>query len=41
MNNANIENIRNQIIDKFDMKSLEELNNRRFYEFPINLTMLL
>ena len=41
MNNANIENIRNQIVDKFDMKSLEELNNRRFYEFPINLTMLL
>jgi len=41
MNDANIENIKNQIVDKFDMKSLEELNTRRFYDFPINLPMLI
>lgn len=41
LNQANIENIKNQIIDKFDMKSLEELNTRRFYDFPINLSMVL
>jgi len=41
LNQANIESIKSQIIDKYDMKSLEELNNRRFSDFPINLLMLL
>lgn len=35
------DNICNQIIDKIDMASLEELNNRRFINYPINLQSLL
>lgn len=41
LNNADIENIKSQIKDKFDIKSVEALNNKRFLDFPINLQMLL
>lgn len=33
--------IMNQIVDKVDLKSVEALNNKRFFEFPINLQYLL
>lgn len=41
INESDIENIRAQIKDKFDIKSVESLNNKRFLDFPINLQMLL
>lgn len=41
LTDPDIEGIRNQIIDKSDMASLEALNNRRFLEFPINLPGLI
>ena len=33
--------IMNQIVDKIDIKSVEALNNKRFFEFPINLQYLI
>ena len=41
LNDIDKESIKNQIIDKFDMSSLEALNNRRFIESPINIPGLL
>lgn len=35
------ESIKNQLIDKSDISSIESLNNQRFLEFPINLQGLL
>lgn len=35
------DSIMNQIVDKVDLKSVEALNNKRFFEFPINLQYLL
>lgn len=40
-NEMDEEYIKSQIIDKVDMESLEALNNRRFLDFPINLSGLL
>ena len=40
-NDMNIEFVKSQIVDKLDMESLEALNNKRFLEFPINLSGLL
>lgn len=41
LNDTDIEYIKSQIVDKVDMESLEALNNKRFLEFPINLSGLL
>lgn len=41
LSDTDINEIKSQIIDKIDMESLESLNNKRFYEMPINLPMLL
>lgn len=41
INDINIEEVKIQIIDKIDIKSVEALNNKRFYEFPINLPYLI
>lgn len=41
INDTDVELIKSQIIDKVDMESLESLNNKRFLDFPINLSGLL
>lgn len=41
LSETDIDNIKSQIIDKIDIKSVESLNNKRFLEFPINLQGLL
>lgn len=41
LSDANIDQVRSQIIDRSDMESLEALNNRRFLDSPINLPGLL
>lgn len=41
LSDINIENIKSQIIDKIDIKSVEALNNKRFIEFPINIQGLI
>lgn len=41
INDINIEEVNSQIIDKIDIKSVEALNNKRFFEFPINLPHLI
>lgn len=41
INDINIEEVRSQIVDKIDLKSIEALNNKRFFEFPINLSYLI
>lgn len=41
LSDTDIEEIKSQIIDRIDMKSLEALNNKRFLESPINLPALL
>lgn len=40
LNDIDIESIKNQIIDKIDVESIEALNNKRFFQFPINLQSL-
>ncbi len=39
--NADVSNIMSQIVDKIDTRSVEALNNKRFFDFPINLPYLL
>lgn len=41
LTNMDIESIKNQIVDKIDITSVEALNNRRFLNYPINLQALL
>lgn len=41
INKINIEEVQAQIIDKIDIKSVEALNNKRFFDFPINLPYLI
>lgn len=41
INKTDIANIKSQIKDKIDIKSVEALNNKRFLDFPINLQMLI
>lgn len=41
LSDIDIDNIKSQIVDKIDMKSLDALNNRRFLDFPINLQGLI
>ena len=41
LSSSDIINIKSQLVDKVDMKSIEALNNKRFLEFPINLQGLL
>lgn len=41
LSDIDIDGIKSQIVDKIDVESLEALNNKRFYEMPINLPMLL
>lgn len=41
ISDTDINEIRSQIIDKIDIESIEALNNKRFFEYPINLQMLL
>lgn len=41
LNDTDIAEIKSQIVDKVDVESLESLNNKRFLEFPINLSGLL
>lgn len=41
LNDTDEEEIKSQIVDKEDIKSLEALNNKRFLEAPINLQSLL
>lgn len=41
LNDTDIEEIKSQMVDKSDTKSLESLNNRRFLDSPINLPSLL
>lgn len=41
LNESDIQNIQSQMINRSDLDSLYALNNRRFLEFPINLTSLI
>jgi len=41
LSDTDIDSIKSQIIDKIDIESVEALNNKRFFEYPINLQMLL
>ena len=41
LNNTEIDDIFAQIVDKVDMTSLEALNNKRFFNHPINLQSLI
>lgn len=41
LNQGDIERIKSQIVDKVDVASLEALNNKRFYNYPIHLTDLI
>jgi hypothetical protein len=41
LNSVDIEESKSQITDRIDITSLEMLNNKRFFEFPINLQGLL
>lgn len=41
LSDIDIENVKNQIIDKIDIESVEALNNKRFFNFPINLQSLI
>lgn len=41
LSDTDINEIKSQIVDKVDMESLEALNNKRFFEFPINLQGLI
>ena len=41
INDADINNIKDQLIDKRDIESIEALNNKRFLEFPININGLI
>ncbi|MCM1439561.1 MAG: hypothetical protein NC131_10235 [Roseburia sp.] len=41
LNNIDIDSIYNQIIDKIDIESVEALNNKRFFNYPINLQSLI
>ena len=41
LNKADIESLKSQIVDKVDLESLEELNMKRFFDYPINLPYLL
>ena len=41
LNSIDIDSIKSQIIDKVDIESLEALNNKRFFEYPINLQGLI
>lgn len=41
LSDIDIDNVKSQIIDKVDIKSLEALNTTRFMNFPINLMGLL
>ena len=40
LTDADIASIKDQVIDKIDVVSIQALNNRRFLEYPINLTGL-
>lgn len=41
LSETDIDEIKNQIVDKVDTASLEALNNKRFAEFPLNLAGLI
>lgn len=41
LNDTNTETVKTQIVDKIDLKSIEALNNKRFFQFPINLPYLI
>ena len=41
INQADIDDIKSQIIDKIDIESVEALNNKRFFNYPINITSLI
>ena len=41
LNETNSQNVCSQIVDKIDLKSVEALNNKRFFQFPINLPYLI
>ena len=41
LSDTDVSQIKAQIVDKVDIKSIEELNNKRFFECPINLPALI
>ena len=41
INQADIDDIKSQMIDKIDIESVEALNNKRFFNYPINITSLI
>lgn len=41
ISDTDVSQVMNQIIDKVDIKSIEELNNKRFFNNPINLPALI
>ena len=41
LNDADIDSVKRQIVDKVDIESVEALNNKRFFNFPINLQSLI
>lgn len=41
LSDTDIEKIKNQLVDKVDIQSVEALNNKRFLEYPINIQGLL
>ena len=41
MSEADISSLKDQIVDRVDFMSLQALNNKRFYDFPVNLSALI
>lgn len=41
LSEADVENVKSQLVDRTDYESLQALNNRRFLDFPINLQSLI
>ena len=41
LSETDISQIKNQIVDRVDIKSIEELNNKRFFDYPINMAALI
>lgn len=41
LNDIDIDSVKHQIVDKVDIESVEALNNKRFFNFPINLQSLI
>ena len=41
MSDTDKSSLKDQMIDRVDFMSLNALNNKRFYEFPVNISALI